>query len=226
MEAVPILCNLLLYEDRQVLMNGLQILYVCICNGFEFLCIVYWSANVLPQLVENVATCLIKIVDRVSHSSEMLDELCKHGLIQQVTHLLSVNGRATLSQLIYNVSNFYMLFSYPTVLHFLLYMNFDVIRLWIYYFAGQGLIGLLVKLSSGSVVAFRTLYELNIGSILREILSAFDLSHGVSTSQLVGGHCNRVCAFDLSHGVVIWLCDEFSNWQFFILIVLIMQDYN
>ncbi|KAK2455061.1 E3 ubiquitin-protein ligase UPL4 [Trifolium repens] len=125
MEAVPILCNLLLYEDR--------------------------------QLVENVATCLIKIVDRVSHSSEMLDELCKHGLIQQVTHLLSVNGRATLSQLIYN-----------------------------------GLIGLLVKLSSGSVVAFRTLYELNIGSILREILSAFDLSHGVSTSQLVGGHCNRV----------------------------------
>ncbi|CAL5207195.1 unnamed protein product [Lathyrus oleraceus] len=125
MEAVPILCNLLLYEDR--------------------------------QLVENVATCLIKIVDRVSPSSEMLDELCKHGLIQQVTHLLSINGRASLSQLIYN-----------------------------------GLIGLLVKLSSGSVVAFRTLYELNISSILREILSAFDLSHGVSTSQLVGGHCNRV----------------------------------
>jgi E3 ubiquitin-protein ligase TRIP12 len=60
------------------------------------------------------------------------------------------------------------------------------------------LIGLLVKLSSGSVVAFRTLYELNIGSILREILSAFDLSHGVSTSQLVGGHCNRVCGLDLS----------------------------
>ncbi|KAJ1387674.1 HECT, E3 ligase catalytic domain [Sesbania bispinosa] len=124
MEAVPILCNLLQYEDR--------------------------------QLVENVATCLIKIVERVSQSSEMLDELCKHGLIQQVTHLLSLNGRTTLSQLIYN-----------------------------------GLIGLLVKLSSGSVVAFRTLYELNISGILRDILSTFDLSHGVSTSQLVGGHCNR-----------------------------------
>ncbi|MCH92349.1 E3 ubiquitin-protein ligase UPL4-like, partial [Trifolium medium] len=120
MEAVPILCNLLLYEDR--------------------------------QLVENVATCLIKIVDRVSHSSEMLDELCKHGLIQ------------------------------------------------------QGLIGLLVKLSSGSVVAFRTLYELNIGSILREILSAFDLSHGVSTSQLVGGHCNRVCGLDLSLFLSFYQC--------------------
>ncbi|KAG4996143.1 hypothetical protein JHK85_027582 [Glycine max] len=106
MEAVPILCNLLQYEDR--------------------------------QLVENVATCLIKIVERVAQSSEMLDELCNHGLIQ------------------------------------------------------QGLIGLLVKLSSGSLVAFRTLYELNISSILREILSTFDLSHGVSTSLLVGGHCNRV----------------------------------
>ncbi|KAK7355709.1 hypothetical protein VNO80_14969 [Phaseolus coccineus] len=125
MEAVPILCKLLQYEDR--------------------------------QLVENVATCLIKIVERVVQSSEMLDELCKHGLIQQVTHLLSSNGQTALSQLIYN-----------------------------------GLIGLLVKLSSGSLVAFRTLYELNISSILREILSTFDLSHGVSTSQLIGGHCNRV----------------------------------
>ncbi|KAL2323294.1 hypothetical protein Fmac_027673 [Flemingia macrophylla] len=125
MEAVPILCNLLQYEDR--------------------------------QLVENVATCLIKIVERIAQSSEMLDELCKHGLIQQVTHLLSLNGRTALSQIIYN-----------------------------------GLIGLLVKLSSGSLLAFRTLYELNISSILRDILSTFDLSHGVSPSQLVGGHCNRV----------------------------------
>ncbi|KAI4349199.1 hypothetical protein L6164_009821 [Bauhinia variegata] len=125
MEAVPILCNLLQYEDR--------------------------------QLVENVATCLIKIVDRVGQSSEMLDELCKHGLIQQVTHLLSLNGRTTLSQPIYN-----------------------------------GLVGLLVKLSSGSVVAFRTLYELNISSILKDMLSTFDLSHGMSSSHLVGGYCNQV----------------------------------
>ncbi|KAI4300230.1 hypothetical protein L6164_033628 [Bauhinia variegata] len=125
MEAVPILCNLLQYEDR--------------------------------QLVENVATCLIKIVERVGQSSEMLDELCKHGLIQQATHLLSLNGRTTLSQPIYN-----------------------------------GLVGLLVKLSSGSVVAFRTLYELNISNILKDILSTFDLSHGVSSSHLVGGYCNQV----------------------------------
>lgn len=74
-------------------------------------------------------------------------------------------------------------------------MNFDVnMNL----FAWQGLIGLLVKLSSGSVVAFRTLHELNISSILKDILSTSDLSHGVPTSQLVGGHCNQVCSFILT----------------------------
>ncbi|MED6170603.1 E3 ubiquitin-protein ligase upl4 [Stylosanthes scabra] len=106
MEAVPILCNLLQYEDR--------------------------------QLVENVGTCLIKIVERVAQSPEMLDELCQHGLIQ------------------------------------------------------QGLIGMLVKLASGSVLAFRTLYELNISSILRDMLSTSDLSHGLPSSQAVVGHCNQV----------------------------------
>ncbi|XP_019427999.1 PREDICTED: E3 ubiquitin-protein ligase UPL4 [Lupinus angustifolius] len=125
MEAVPILCNLLQYEDR--------------------------------QLVENVVTCLIKIVERVAKSSALLDELCEHGLVQQVTHLLSSNGPTTLSRLTYN-----------------------------------GLIGLLVKLSSGSVVACRTLHELNISSTLRDLLSTSDLSHGMLTSQPIGGQCNQV----------------------------------
>ncbi|XP_054815351.1 E3 ubiquitin-protein ligase UPL4 isoform X2 [Prosopis cineraria] len=125
MEALPILCNLLHYEDR--------------------------------QLVENVATCLIKIVEQAGHSSKLLDELCKHGLIQQVSHILSLNGRTTLSQPIYN-----------------------------------GLIGLLVKLSSGSVVAFRTLYELNISNVLKDILAKSDLPHGISSSHPIGGHCNQV----------------------------------
>ncbi|XP_028775983.1 E3 ubiquitin-protein ligase UPL4 isoform X3 [Neltuma alba] len=125
MDALPILCNLLRYEDR--------------------------------QLVENVATCLIKIVEQAGHSSKLLDELCKHGLIQQVSHILSLNGRTTLSQPIYN-----------------------------------GLIGLLVKLSSGSAVAFRTLYELNISNVLKDILATSDLPHGVSSSHPIGGHCNQV----------------------------------
>ncbi|XP_050381252.1 E3 ubiquitin-protein ligase UPL4 [Argentina anserina] len=121
MDAVPTLCNLLQYED--------------------------------PQLVENVAICLIRITERVSQSSEMLDELCKHGLIRQATHFLSLNTRTTLSQPIHN-----------------------------------GLIGLLVKLSSGSVVAFRTLYELNISSILKDLLSTYDLS----STHVVDGQSNQV----------------------------------
>ncbi|PSS23680.1 E3 ubiquitin-protein like [Actinidia chinensis var. chinensis] len=125
MEAVPTLCNLLQYEDR--------------------------------QLVETVATCLIKIVERVHLSSDMLDELCKHGLIHQTTSLIDLNGRTTLSQPVYT-----------------------------------GLIGLLVKLASGSIVAVRTLFELNISSILKDILSTPDLSHGLVSPNMVDGHCNQV----------------------------------
>ncbi|OMO73502.1 E3 ubiquitin-protein ligase [Corchorus olitorius] len=109
------------------------------------------------QLVESVATCLIKIADRFCQSSEMLEELCKHELINQVTHLINLNSRITISQPIYN-----------------------------------GLIGLLVKLASGSFVAFRSLYELNISSTLKDVLSTYDLSHGMSSSHLVDGNCNQV----------------------------------
>ncbi|XVF76511.1 hypothetical protein PTKIN_Ptkin13bG0271900 [Pterospermum kingtungense] len=109
------------------------------------------------QLVESVATCLIKISELMCQSSEMLDELCKHDLINQVTRLMNLNSRTTVSQPIYN-----------------------------------GLIGLLVKLSSGSFVAFRSLYELNISSTLKDVLSTYDLLHGMSSSHLVDGSCNQV----------------------------------
>lgn len=123
MEATPTLCNLLRYEDR--------------------------------QLVENVVICLIKITERVSQSSEMLDELCKHGVINQAVDLIHSNGRTTLSQPVYN-----------------------------------GLIGLLVKLCCGSAVAFKTLYELSISSSLKDILTTYDLSHGIP--HVVDGHGNQV----------------------------------
>jgi E3 ubiquitin-protein ligase TRIP12 len=71
MDAVPILCTLLQYEDR--------------------------------QLVENVAICLTKIADQASESPAMLDQLCRHGLINESTHLLNLNSRTTLSQPVYNV---------------------------------------------------------------------------------------------------------------------------
>lgn len=56
----------------------------------------------------------------------MSDELCKHGLIQHVTHLLSVNGRATLSQLIYNVSNFLYAIFISYISPFLFFIFFYV----------------------------------------------------------------------------------------------------
>lgn len=68
--------------------------------------------HVILQLVENVATCLIKIVDSVYQSSELLDELCKHGLIQQVTLLLSSSAQTTLSELTYYVSIFFFYLSF------------------------------------------------------------------------------------------------------------------
>lgn len=126
MEAIPNLCNLLQYEDK--------------------------------QLVESVVTCLIKIGEQVCHSSDMLDEVCRHGLIQQALHLIDLNSRTTLGQPIY-----------------------------------VGLIGLLVKLASGSAVAFRTLLELNISSIIKDILSTYDLSHhGMLSTSVVDGHCSQM----------------------------------
>ncbi|THG17948.1 hypothetical protein TEA_016524 [Camellia sinensis var. sinensis] len=109
------------------------------------------------ELVENVATCLIKIAEGARHTFDMLDELCKHGLIHQATHLIDLNCRTILCQLVYT-----------------------------------GLIGLLVTLASGSIVAVRTLFELNIRSILKDILSIYDLSHKMPSPNMVDGHCNQV----------------------------------
>ncbi|KAK9068485.1 hypothetical protein SSX86_012599 [Deinandra increscens subsp. villosa] len=119
MDAVPILCQLLQYEDN--------------------------------QLVEHVATCLIKIAERVHQSPEMLDELSKHGLIHQVAHLIDSNSKTTLSHSV-----------------------------------DTGLVGLLVKLATGSMTAVRTLFDLNISSILKDILSTYDLSHNMPSPRAVG----------------------------------------
>nr|KAJ0193615.1 hypothetical protein LSAT_V11C800415700 [Lactuca sativa] len=56
----------------------------------------------------------------------------------------------------------------------------------------MGLIGLLVKLASGSMVAVKTLFDLNISSILKEILSIYDLSHGVPSPRTIDGHYNQM----------------------------------
>ncbi|KAI3442972.1 HECT domain-containing protein [Psidium guajava] len=125
MDAVSILCNLLQYEDQ--------------------------------QLVESVAFCLTKITERVSQNPEKLDELCKHGIINQSLRLINLNSGTTLSLSVYN-----------------------------------GIIGMLVKLSSGSYLGFRTLYELKICIILKDILATYDVPHGVSSPHLADGHCIQV----------------------------------
>lgn len=56
------------------------------------------------QLVESVAACLMNIGERVCRNSDMLDELCKHGIIEQVAHLIDSNGRTSISQPVYLVS--------------------------------------------------------------------------------------------------------------------------
>lgn len=137
--------------------------------------------------MENVAICLIRITERVSQSSEMLDDLCKHGLIQQTTHLINSNSRTTLSVPVYNVC-YFLLFISLVISFMLCRTDFGLNIL----FGWQGLLGVLVKLSSGSTVAFRTLFELNISSILKDILSNYDLSHGVSSPHMIDGQGNQV----------------------------------
>ncbi|XP_047337060.1 E3 ubiquitin-protein ligase UPL4 [Impatiens glandulifera] len=125
MEAVPALCNLLQYEDR--------------------------------QLVEDAITCLIKITEKAQNSVDVLNELCDHGVIAQATHLIGLKCRTTLSTPIYS-----------------------------------GLIGLFVKLASGSTRAVQTLFELDISGMVKDIFSTYDLSHAIAPSQVKDGYCGQV----------------------------------
>ncbi|KAL5716115.1 HECT-type E3 ubiquitin transferase [Ranunculus cassubicifolius] len=70
MEAVPVLCNFLNYEDQ--------------------------------KLVEIVCTCLIRIVKKVGRSPEMLDEICKHGLVHQAANLIALDSGNILTQQVHN----------------------------------------------------------------------------------------------------------------------------
>lgn len=42
------------------------------------------------------------------------------------------------------------------------------------------------------MVAVKTLFDLNISSILKEILSIYDLSHGVPSPRTIDGHYNQM----------------------------------
>lgn len=68
----------------------------------------------------------------------------------------------------------------------------SILHCFHFQFVLQGMIGMLVKLSSGSYLGFRTLYELKICIILKDILATYDVPHGVSSPRLADGHCIQV----------------------------------
>ncbi|PKA51906.1 E3 ubiquitin-protein ligase UPL4 [Apostasia shenzhenica] len=109
------------------------------------------------KLVETALTCLIRITDCFCNSSEILDELCKHGIINKSLHLMTIDGRTTISQ-----STF------------------------------MGLIGLLTKLASVSLIAVTTLFELGVSIMLKKILMAPGLLSETSYSNPEGVHYNQV----------------------------------
>lgn len=51
---------------------------------------------------------------------------------------------------------------------------------------------MLAKLASGSLASVRTLFELNMSSVLKDILTSTDLSHGMPHSHLGDMHPNQV----------------------------------
>ncbi|XP_042377997.1 E3 ubiquitin-protein ligase UPL4-like isoform X1 [Zingiber officinale] len=54
------------------------------------------------KLVETVAICLARIADSIGSSSNLLDELCKLGLIQKSLELITNDGHRTLSRVTYS----------------------------------------------------------------------------------------------------------------------------
>nr|GEY84580.1 E3 ubiquitin-protein ligase UPL4 isoform X1 [Tanacetum cinerariifolium] len=60
------------------------------------------------------------------------------------------------------------------------------------YFVHTGLIRLLVKLASRSMIAVEALFDLNISSILKDILSTYDLSHGMPSPRAFDGQANQL----------------------------------
>lgn len=56
----------------------------------------------------------------------------------------------------------------------------------------QELFGVLMKLAAGSTSAFKTLHELNIFNLLKDVLSANEISLAMSSPHLASGHYAQV----------------------------------
>lgn len=116
------------------------------------------------QVFEHSSFCLTCIVESIASSPDKLDEICNHGLIEQVTSLISTSNsggvQASLSTSTYTVVEY---------LHFqidcfsLSGSDSDLLFM-------QGLIRLLSVCAKGSPLGAKTLFHLEISGILRDIL--------------------------------------------------------
>ncbi|KAF3786749.1 E3 ubiquitin-protein ligase [Nymphaea thermarum] len=168
-DVVPALCaRLMVIEYIDVAEQCLQALekishdhaVVCLRNGAIMAALMY--IDFFPttvQIVESAVTCLVNIIRCFSSSNDMLDELCKPGLLQQATDAISIN-----SQMVLNRQAF------------------------------TGLIGMLSMVACGSVVAAEALLDMNIVSILRDILSTCRFSCGAVYSLAGDVYSDQICA--------------------------------
>ncbi|CAN6470950.1 unnamed protein product [Victoria cruziana] len=111
------------------------------------------------KVAESAVTCLVNIISCFSSSVTMLDELCKHGLLQQATNAISINSQIVLNQQ-----------------------------------AFTGLIGMLSMVACGSAVAAEALLDMNIISILGDILSTCKFSCGAVYSLSGDVYSDQICA--------------------------------
>lgn len=139
--------------------------------------------------MEAVATCLVKIAERVCHSPDMLDELSKHGLIHQATHLIDLYSHTTLCQPVYTVcSSFCLFFSSSFSSSDWMSSSSKAFQGCSYLFLTlhwQGLIGL-------ACATYFWFYHNSEDSILKDLLSTYNLSHGMASFPTVDGHSNLV----------------------------------
>ncbi|KAJ6825012.1 E3 ubiquitin-protein ligase UPL4-like [Iris pallida] len=118
------------------------------------------------RIVESAAISLMGVSESFSNSSELVDELCKNGVVEKSLKLISSDGLIKLSK--------------------------DTCT---------GLLVMLVRLAASSLVAIRTLFEMNVSRILGSILKSCDHSRNTPSLLSDGKYYNQV-------EVVLKLCNQ------------------
>ncbi|KAL2558541.1 HECT domain-containing protein [Forsythia ovata] len=101
-DVVPVLCQRLMAIEYLDVADQAMFAY-----GFEILLTLI--VDIEPDAQVMRATNEINSVEQVSNSSDMLDELCKYGLVQQVLSLIELKSQTTLHQ---NISGMLIFHTY------------------------------------------------------------------------------------------------------------------